>query len=575
MNRAYKSIYIQADDYKCEYHVTNIYIFRHMKNILVILAFFLSSYLSSQPNHPYLQIKGNTTQLIVKGEPYLILGGELGNSTATTMEYMKPVWSKLKDLNVNTMLVPIFWELIEEDEGKFNFTLVDELILEARNNNLKIVILWFGSWKNSMSSHVPGWVKKNQDRFPRIKDENARSHEILTPFSENNLQADLKAFVKLMEHIKAFDENENTVIMMQVENEIGMLPSARDYYPLANKAFEEQVPKSLMQYLQKNKDILTEELLVRWDNNGNKSSGTWEEVFGEGIETDEFFMAYYYSKFTNKLIEAGKAIYPLPMFVNAALNRPGRVAGKSYPSAGPLPHVIDFWKAAGPAIDFFSPDFYTTRFKHWNDLYTRNGNPLFIPEHRFDNTVAPKAIYAIGHYEAIGFCPFSIESKEEELNEPLRKAYDLLDQLSIIITSFQGQEKIDAVLLDKEIEESVLRFGDFEFTVKHSYTLGYEANSKNEVWETSGALIVQTGENEFYLAGSGVVITFKNLKNPDLNVGILKTEEGKFVSKDSFGENNKWKVIRHLNGDQTHQGRHIRIFFDDYSIQRFELYNYE
>ena len=155
------------------------------------------------------------------------------------------------------------------------------------------------------------------------------------------------------------------------------------------------------------------------------------------------------------------------------------------------------------------------------------------------------------------------------------KVYNLINQLTPIITANQGQNKIEGVLFDKETLESVLHLGDYEFTVKHSYTLGYEANSKNDSWETAGALIIQTDKNEFYLAGSGVVITFKNLSNPNLNVGILKAEEGKFVRKDSFGDNNMWKVIRHLNGDQIHQGRHIRIFVDDYSIQRFELYNYE
>ena len=193
---------------------------------------------------------------------------------------------------------------------------------------------------------------------------------------------------------------------------------------------------------------------------------------------------------------------------------------------------------------------------------------MFIPEHRFDHTIAAKALFVLGHYEAIGFSPFSIESTRNPEDEPLGKVYNLIKQLTPVITANQGQNKIDGVLFDKETQKIVLQFGDYEFTVKHSYTLGYEENSKNEDWETTGALIVQTNENEFFLAGSGVVITFKNIKNPEVNVGILKADEGKF-------ENNKWKVIRHLNGDQTHQGRHIRIFKNDYSIQRFELYNYE
>ena len=169
----------------------------------------------------------------------------------------------------------------------------------------------------------------------------------------------------------------------------------------------------------------------------------------------------------------------------------------------------------------------------------------------------------------MGFSPFSIESTNDPENESLGKVYNLVNQLMPLITSHQGQHKIDGVLLDKENQESDIDFGDYEFTVKHSYTLGYESNSKNNVWEKTGAIIIQTGENEFYLAGTGVVITFKNIKNPELNVGILRDEQGKF-------KDGKWEVIRHLNGDQIHQGRHIRILGSDgYEIQRFKLYNYE
>ncbi len=517
---------------------------------------------------PHLEKVGNTTRLIVQGELFLILGGELGNSSFTSTEYMSSFWPKLKAMNLNTVLAPVYWELIEPNEGKYDFVLFDELIKEARKNELKLVLLWFGSWKNSMSSHAPSWIKTNQERFPRVKDDKDRSHEILTPFSEENLQADLNAFKALMKHIKEIDETENTVIMVQPENEIGMLPTARDYHPLANKKFNEDVPNELIEYLKKHKETLVPEFKTIWEKNGFKESGNWEDIFGKSVYTDEIFMAWYFSKFTNEITKAGKDAYPLPMYVNAALNRPGRLPGE-YPSAGPLPHVMDVWKAAAPSIDFLSPDFYNPDFEHWCDLYTRQGDPLFVPEHRFDNTVAAKAAFAFGHYEAIGFSPFSIENKENYEDEPLGKIYNLIDQITPIIASNQGKSRIDGVLLSKEIQETILTLGNYEFTVKHSYTLGYEAESKNEEWNMVGAIIVQTGNSEFFLAGSGVVITFKNLKDPEKIVGILKSEQGKF-------QNDEWKVIRHLNGDQTHQGRHIRILRSDgYFIQRFELYNYK
>jgi len=517
---------------------------------------------------PHLKKQGETTQLMVDENPFLILGGELGNSSFTSLEYMEPIWPKLKKMNLNTVLAPVYWELVEPVEGKFDFELLDQLVGKARSHDLRLVLLWFASWKNSMSSHAPSWVKKNQERFPRIKDDKGNSHEILTPFSNNNLQADLKAFQALIKHIKEFDGTEHTVIMIQVENEIGMLPTARDYSQLANNEFRGNVPLDLIQYLINNKDDLVPEFKQIWAVNGYKDSGTWEEIFGKGLHTDEIFMAWYYSKYANAIAEAGKVIYPLPIFVNAALIRPGRKPGSGYPSAGPLPHLMDVWKAGGPAIDFLSPDLYFPNLKHWCDLYTRQENPLFIPEHRFDNTVAAKAAYTIGHYEGIGFAPFSVEDAGDPENEPLGKMYNIINQLTPIITDHHGKAKIEGVLFNKENQESIFQLGNYEFTLRHIYTLGYEPNSGNEAWDMAGAIIVQTGEEEFYIAGSGIVATFKNLKNPMLNVGILKTDEGRF-------ENNQWKVIRHLNGDQTHQGRHIRIFLNNYSIIRFELYNYE
>lgn len=422
-----------------------------------------------------------------------------------------------------------------------------------------------------MSSHVPSWVKTDQMTFPRAKDVNGISQEILTPFSENNLQADLKAFKSLMRHVKEIDEMEQTVIMVQPENEIGMLPSARDYNELANEKFANNVPKELMDYLVKNKHALVPEFYKVWEVNGFKTHGTWEEIFGKGLHTDEIFMAWYFAQYTDEITSAGKEIYPLPMFVNAALNRPGWEPGR-YPSAGPLPHLMEVWKAGGKSIDFLTPDFYNPDFKHWNDLYTRQNDPLFVPEHRFDNTVAAKALFTIGHYEGLGFSPFSIEQNPEEpftlKEEKLAKIYDVLLQVKPLIDANRGKNRIEGVLLDQDTKAVKFVLGDYEFTAAHTYNLGWEPNARSSEWEPSGAIIIQTGDSEFYFAGFGVSLTFKSLKNPDARVGILKTDRGEF-------KDGEWTVFRHLNGDQTHQGRHIRSFVEDVSVQRFSLYEYE
>jgi beta-galactosidase GanA len=225
-------------------------------SLFVLLLCYSKSYSQSIP---HLQKKGTTQQLIVDGKPFLILGGELGNSTASNLNYMRPFWKKFKAMNLNSILVPAYWDLIEPEEGKFNFTLIDSIINTSRKNNLKVILLWFGSWKNSMSCYAPAWIKTNQNRFARAQNRDGRGLEILSAFSKNNLDADKKAFSQLMKHLKKIDTSQ-TVIMVQVENEIGMLTEAREYTTEANKAFESDVPKELKNYLLKNKDSVVPEL---------------------------------------------------------------------------------------------------------------------------------------------------------------------------------------------------------------------------------------------------------------------------------------------------------------------------
>jgi beta-galactosidase GanA len=290
---------------------------------LSLLIAIVATPLGAQQPAPTLRKQGTATQLIVDGKPFLVLAGELGNSTSSNAGYMRPIWPKLAALNLNTVLVPVYWELIEPTEGKFDFTLVDELIRDARKQKLRIVPLWFASWKNSMSCYAPAWVKTNQGRFPRSQDKNGRGMEILSPFSKENVEADARAFAAFMRHLREFDANERTVIMVQVENEIGMIPDSRDRSVIANTLFNQAVPAELMDYLQKQKEQLIPEFRAVWAAAGYKTRGTWEEIFGRGPATDEIFMAWYFAKFVNQVTAAGKAEYNVPMFVNAALIRPG------------------------------------------------------------------------------------------------------------------------------------------------------------------------------------------------------------------------------------------------------------
>lgn len=520
---------------------------------------------NSTSGMPRLVKNGATTQLLVDGKPFLVLGGELGNSTASSTAYMQPVWPKLKAMHLNTVIAPVYWELLEPTEGKFDFTLVDDLLRDARKHQLKLVLLWFGAWKNSMSCYAPAWVKTDLKRFPRVEDDQGVPQEILTPFESRNLEVDKKAFVRLLQHLKEADGQQHTVITVQVENEIGMLPTARSYDSRATAAFRQPVPAPLLTYLQREKKHLKPEFAAIWQKQGAKTKGTWEEVFGKSLATDEIFMAWHYATFTNALAAAGKAAYPLPMYVNAALNRPGVAPGK-YPSAGPLPHLMDVWLAGAPALDILAPDFYNPDFKHWCDLYTRGGNPLFIPEHRFEDGVDAKAFFAFGNYNCLAFSPFAIEGSDTLKAAPIGKAYELLQQVTPLITKYQPAGQVRGFLLQKDSAARTGTVGNYRFTARHEYTLGWSLGAKKSDWSPGGGLIIAVAPDEFYVVGTGLVLTWEPTA-PGKRAGYVSVEEGHF-------EEERWVAGRRMNGDQNHQGRHVRVPGQEYSIQRVKLYTY-
>jgi beta-galactosidase GanA len=305
--------------------------------------------------------------MIVDGKPFLMLAGELRNSTTSSLEFMKPVWSKLEALHLNTVLAAVQWELMEPKPGQFDFTLVDAQIQAAQDHNLRLAFLWFGSWKNGESSYPPAWVKTNLDRFPRAQTKDGKNTLTLSTLSAANVDADSRAFAALMRHVKETDSH-HRVIMIQVENEVGLLGDSRDRSAAANKAFSEPVPRELLDYMTSHKDALYPEFRKAWEAAGAKTSGTWEEVFGKAPYTDEIFMAWNYARYVGRVAAAGKAEYSVPMYVNTWCSMGDRPPG-TYPSGGPLPHVADLWKVGAPAIDFRSPDLHSLNFSDWVNWY--------------------------------------------------------------------------------------------------------------------------------------------------------------------------------------------------------------
>ena len=247
-----------------------------------------------------LERNGAAGRLMVDGKPFVVLGGELGNSSATCDADIERIFPKLARMNLNTVLVPAYWELTEPQEGEFDFALTDKVMDEARRNGLKVVFLWLGVWKNSMSCYAPEWFKTDTRRFPRARTASGKPLEIASAFSEEVLDADRRAFSRWLKHVVERD-SDNTVIMVQIENEIGMLEDARDHSPLAEAAFRRGVPEELMAYLVKNKKSLHPSLLKKWTEAGRRRSGSWAEVFGDDRYTDEYFMVWNYARYVEAL----------------------------------------------------------------------------------------------------------------------------------------------------------------------------------------------------------------------------------------------------------------------------------
>lgn len=522
--------------------------------------------------------------------PYPILGGELSNSAATCVEDIDEVMPRMKALGLNTVLVPAYWEFIEPVEGKWDYTLIDRTIDKARENDLKVIFLWFGAWKNSMSCYAPLWFKENTKRFPRAMTRNGKPLEIASCFSKEVLEADLHAFSELMKHIAQKDKAIGTVIMIQIENEIGMLEDARDHSPLAEKAYKQPVPQELLNRL------------------GLKQKGSWAEVFGTDDYADEKFMAYHYAKYVEHLAQAARRIYDMLLYVNAAMNSRGRKPGE-YPSAGPLAHLIDFWQVGAPSIDILAPDIYDTGFKSWAAQYAMPNRPqdggkvknqLFIPESRCCENSGVRALYAFGEHQALGFSPFAIDQANPAETASVTQAYALLRQLFTINYSLFTQHSSWGLLFDQQDKERIILDGDNALTCRHYFTLPWDPRATDgSTWPEGGAILLRIAKNEYLLAGSGVVVEFKKKTEKEQEAQKKLGEDGfaeagnnqqpspitnhpfsgkrlgiGYVDEVSIDKDGQLTYLRRHNGDQDHQGRHARIGVGEWKILHIKLYEY-
>ncbi|MGZ3306623.1 MAG: DUF5597 domain-containing protein, partial [Asticcacaulis sp.] len=482
--------------------------------------------------------------LVVDGKPYLLLGGELANSSAASRAYMSPNWAKLRHLHLNTVLMPVSWELIQPQEGRFDFRLVDGLLNDARAAGLRVVILWFGSWKNGQSSYVPEWVKRDSGRFPRARDAAGRAVEVLSPFSDANRDADTKAFARLMAHLAATDRR-RTCIMVQVENEIGLMPMDRDRSEAAEQSWKQPVPGELP-----------------------GAGKTWEDAFG--ADAGEAFMAYGYSRYVEAVAKAGKKAYALPMYVNASLPQTGGKAGHDFPSGGPLPEVAAIWRREAPSIDLLAPDIYAENVTHWAALY-KTFSPLFIPEANWAGRPGgpADALLAIGRFDAIGYSPFSVDTIDAASLADLSSLYALLEPLSTLILSRQGTPDIAGFRPETSVDGKADLSPRSVVMGRHVITAHFidpwTVQAEHEP-QNRGAILMKLGPDSFMAVGRGVTFTFAPADDAGSD-GIAAIDAGDY-------RGGEWREDHRLNGDDSYAGRHVRLPFDRQAVLRFELYHY-
>lgn len=515
-----------------------------LRNVLILILFSIlvvscnnqgdrKVKITSDAHLPYLKQNGDATQLIVDDEPFIMIAGELHNSSASSIPYLETIWPKLTEINLNTVLATVSWELFEPEEGVYDYTHVDALIDGSRNNNLKLVIVWFGLWKNGESSYVPMWVKKDTERFFRVKRKDGNNVETISPFCEAAKIADAKAFRNLMRYVREND-HDNTVIMVQPENEVGIFQDI-DYNAPALEKYRQRVPQKLIDYLHANKTVLKDEVRSVWAENGYKTGGTWSEVFGDNPNSKEFFMAWQYASYINFIAEEGKAEHPLPMFVNAwIVQKPEDLPGV-YPNGGPVSRVLDIYKAAAPAIDIVSPDIYLPNFKEIVAMYYRADNPLLIPESTLD---AGRAFYAFATHDAICYSPFAIEDGVHDFL--FKKSYELLNEIDHLITNFQGTGKMAGVLKEGDERGETFSFGKYRLRVEYE-----------NLNEPAYGLIIHVSEEEFIVAGMNFKVFFSYDGEKVAYIG--QVWEGEY-------KNEIWTPGRLMNGDVTWHNAVLRVF---------------
>jgi hypothetical protein len=522
---------------------------------------------------PHLVKNNGRFALFVDNAPYLILGAQVHNSSSWPATLPK-VWPAMEYLNVNTVEMPVYWEQFEPQPGQFDYTTIDTLLIEARQHRVHLVLLWFGTWKNGSQHYMPEWMKLDPGRYPHMVDRDGQTVDSPSPHAAASLDADKSAFTAFMRHLKETDP-QRTVLMVQVENEAGAWGSVRDYSPVAQKLFEAPVPPEVLSAMR----VKTA-----------SPSPNWQEAFGP--HADEYFHAWSVAKYIGQVAAAGKAVYPLPMYANAALRDPFNPgppglpgAPGAYESGGPTDNVLAIWKAAAPALDILAPDDYQNddaTYLKVLELYHRDDNALFVPETGGPDNA--RFFFSALGLQTIGFSPFGLDythraadrsmnhadasRPQEEFLTPWAMNYRLVGPMQREIARLNFEGKLQAVAEERGKVSQTLPFGSWNAVV--SFGAARNSRAAGNPKPAGRALVAQLKDNQFLVAGYFCRVDFRpagteqqrkslhivegTQQNPSALIDskwqhrqFLRVEEGIY-------ENGVFKLIRIRNGDETDWG---------------------